>query len=478
MRYRRILLLNPYYPYTRFGAFRPPAGLGYIAEALRRQNIEYDVLDMALGYRRSALMKRVKEFSPDLIAITMMTYMYKNTYSILAGIKDKFPDVKIAAGGPHIATSGEDVLKECEAIDFGIVCEGENAIVELCKNKEINTIKGLLYKEGASIAYNGDRPFTENLDSIPFPTYEEFELNKYMLKEIDLVTSRGCPYGCIYCTVRLASGTNVRMRSASYVADEIEYWHRRGYRNLEIADDNFSFDKDRVHRICEEISKRRLSGLNLRCGNGLRADKVDYDLFKHMKEVGFCHVAFGVESGSATVLKAMKKGESLEILKKAIKTACELDFDVTLFFIIGLPGETESTLQETFRLASKYPVMEAKFFNPIPYPKTELFQWTKSSNLFLIAPEKYLNDFNSFVFKPVYETAEFSADQRKKALKASDWVRKGILRKSIKKKLRKYGPLAYIFAFLYTIPFIERLFREDIKFRRFVDFVTFAREGI
>jgi len=478
MRFKKALLINPYYPHTRFGAFRPPAGLGYIAEALKRGNIEYDVLDMALGHRMHALLHKIKTFSPDLIAVNMMTYMYKNTYKILSAIKDKFPDKKIVLGGPHISAAKEDILNNCSAVDYGVVYEGEKTILELCNGNAIGTIKGFLYRDGTAVKYTGDREFEGNLDGVYFPTYHGFELEKYMLKEIDIVTSRGCPYGCTYCTVRLVSGRTVRMRSALHVAGEIEYWHKRGYSSLAIADDNFSYDKDRVHKICDEISARGLAGLKLRCGNGLRADRIDGDLLKHMKEAGFCHIAFGVESGSDIVLKAMKKGEDARTLEKAIRTATELGFDVTLYFIIGLPQETKSTLEETYRLAARYPVMEAKFFNPIPYPKTELFNWAESNNRLLIPPEKYLNDFNSFVFEPVYETKEFTAGERKRALKHSEKIRKGILVKSIRKKLRKYGPFAYLFAWFYTIPFIERSFRENIRFRRFVDFVTFAREGV
>ena len=244
-----------------------------------------------------------------------------------------------------------------------------------------------------------------------------------------------------------------------------------------MADDNFSYDKERVHMICDEIIRRKLENLKLRCGNGLRADKVDIALLKHMKDAGFCHIAFGVESGNDIVLQAMKKGETREILEKAINIGCQAGLDVTLFFIIGLPGETIDTVQDSFEVALKYPVLEAKFFNPIPYPKTELFRWAESNKLFLIKPEKYLNDFTSFIFKPVYETKDFSVKERIKTFKHSDMVRKGILKRSVRRKLKRYGPLAYIFAYLYTIPFIERAFRENVGFRKLVDLITSAREG-
>jgi len=478
MKYRKVLLLNPYYPYTRFGAFRPPAGLGYVAEALKISGVTYAVLDMPLGYRLHSLIKRIAAFDPELIMAGMMTYMYKNTYSVFCAVKDRFPDKKLVVGGSHVSVLKEDALKECGAIDLGVVHEGEKTVVDLCKGVRIDEIKGVLYRDGSLVRYTGDRPFADDLDAIHFPTYSGFELKKYMFKEIDLITSRGCPYGCTFCTVRFVSGMPMRMRSASGVADEIEHWYGRGYRNLEFADDNFSFDKARVHLICDEISRRRLRGLRFRCGNGLRADKVDHELLKHMKEVGFKHIAFGVESASNRVLRAMRKGEDRATLEKAIKIACGLGFDVTLFFIIGLPEETRSTAKETFDFAARYPVLESKFSNPIPYPKTALFDWAASNKLFLVPPEKYLNDFTSFVSKPVYATEEFSALERTAALKLSDSVRKGVLKKSIRRKLKRYGVLARLFAYLYTIPAVERAFRENLIFRRLVDLITFAREGV
>jgi radical SAM superfamily enzyme YgiQ (UPF0313 family) len=478
MKYRKVLLVNPCYPHTRFGAFRPPTGLGYIAEALRQEGIPYAVLDMALGYRTKSLIRKIETFGPDLLAVTMLTYMYKNTYGILRAIKDKFPQLAIVTGGAHISTVREQALKECEAIDYGVACEGERTLAALCSGQSAGTIRGLIYRHGSSILYNGDRPYEEDLDTLPFPTYTNFELSKYMLEEIDLITSRGCPYGCIYCTVHLASGNRIRVRSARGVVDEMAYWHEKGYRRLEIADDNFSFYKERVHEICDEIARRKLHGIKFRCGNGLRADKVDRDLLKHMKDVGFCHIAFGVESGSDTVLKAMRKGEDKQTLERAINIACELGFDVTLYFIIGLPEETKENVRETFDLAQKYPIMEARFFNPIPYPKTALFQWAATNKLFLIPSEKYLNDLTSFTTDSVYETPEYTAHDRKAAMRQSDSVRRRILRRSVRHKLKGYGPLALLLAHIYTIPFIERAFRENVPFRRFVDFVTAGREGV
>lgn len=157
-----------------------------------------------------------------------------------------------------------------------------------------------------------------------------------------ILSSRGCPFSCIFCPVSLAIGKRLRVRSAGNVVDEVDYWFKikKGYRRFSILDDNFTFYKERTIAICDEIKKRGLKNIILRCGNGIRADKVDREVLEKMKEAGFTYVSYGVESGSERVLKILKKGETIEQIENAIKTSTELGFDVTLFFVIGAPYET------------------------------------------------------------------------------------------------------------------------------------------
>jgi len=191
MRYNRVLLVNSILATSNTGALRPTAGIGYIAEILSQNKITYDVIDTALGYKMHHLQKKILEFRPDLVGFSMMTFGYKKAYETINEIKTLPVKFDVIGGGSHISTERENVLRECSGIDLGSVLEGEKTIIELCEGKELSEIKGLIYRDSNRVIYTGDREFETDLDSIPFAKYQKFELNKYLTKEIPLVTSRG-----------------------------------------------------------------------------------------------------------------------------------------------------------------------------------------------------------------------------------------------------------------------------------------------
>src|SRR3990167_7425596 len=223
-----------------------------------------------------------------------MSYRFLRHYELITLIKSNCPNIPIVVGGPHVSTFREDVLRKCESIDYGITLEGDETIVELCYNiKSPSLVKGLIYRENSDICYTGDRPLITDLDKLDFPKYIRFDLKKYEF--ITIVTSRGCPFRCIYCPVIYTIGNKWRCRAAISVVNEIEYWSKRGFRRFEFGDDNFTLRRERVLEICNEIENRNLSGIKIGLGNGIRADRVDKPLLSRMKEVGFSYVAFGVE---------------------------------------------------------------------------------------------------------------------------------------------------------------------------------------
>jgi len=191
-----------------------------------------------------------------------MTCNYKQHYELLKEVKLFFPNIKIVAGGPHISYLRKKVLQECPEIDFGVIMEGEETIVELCKNQDISRIGGLLYREGSLIRYTGEPPFLE-LDRIPCPTYAHFEIDKYS-REINIVSSRGCPYRCIFCGSFHSMGRKWRGRSALSLIKEIEYWCGRGFRNFSFVDSNFLPSEERVYNFCDEVEKQGLK-IKLHC---------------------------------------------------------------------------------------------------------------------------------------------------------------------------------------------------------------------
>ena len=361
----RILLINANYPRSHYDYLNLPVGLGYISETLSRNRIEHKIFDLGLGGGYRSLREKILYFKPDLIGYSMMSFRYRNNYEIISKIKSEFSSLTIVAGGPHISTFKKNALMDCQAIDIGVMMEGEETLVDICRNKPLNEIAGIIYRgKNGDITETQPRDLIEDLDRVPFPKYGRFGIDNYP-KIIPIVTSRGCAYQCIFCPIASVMGGKLRARSAVSVVDEIEYWHRDGFRDFSISDDVFNFVPQRVYDICDQLERRKLLGLRICCSNGIRADKTDRMLLRRMKEVGFYYLAFGVESGSNNVLKTLKKGESIERIEEAIKESCELGFWVELFFLIGSPGETRQDIQQSIKFYLKYPICEAHFYNLI-----------------------------------------------------------------------------------------------------------------
>jgi len=390
----------------------PPSGLGYIAQSLLESGIEYAVEDMRLHGRLSALHRKIRSFQPDLIGLSLVSLDYKRSYELIRHIKEYYPSASIVVGGAHVSAMGESALKECREIDFGVIGEAERVLIALCMEKmSLEEIPGLLYRQDGFVASGPKRELIKDLDNIPFPKYIHFDLKRYT-KELPLITSRGCPYKCIFCPHSIMA-TKFRARSAANVVDEIEYWYTRGVRQFVVDDDNFTLVKKRVYDICDEIERRKLKGLFIRCA-GLRADRVDRDLLIRMKDVGVREIGIGADGGNNRVLlDIVKKGETIETIEQAIKDAIDIGLQVRLFIILGYPGETLSDIEDSFALAQRYPVIRLKLYNPVPYPGTELFKLVRGQGRFLISPQEYLNSLTDSDNMPIFETPELPQDIRR-----------------------------------------------------------------
>jgi len=473
MRFNRVLFINPH-SQGEWRGIRPHIGLGYLAEAVNDVGIEHGIIDMNLGYGLFELKRKIEEFKPDLIGITLLTLEYKKFYKLIADIKLAYPNVKIAAGGPHMTILKEQVLMDCKDLDFGIVFEGEQALVELCRGDvELPDIQNLLWRNGDEIVFNGQCPFLMNLDELSWPRYEKFELDKY-IKESEIYSSRGCPHLCTFCPNRLISPI-FRARSPEHVVDEMEYWYERGYRQFNFDDDNFNYVRKRVFAICDEIEKRGLKNLFLRCSNGIRADRVDREMLERMREVGFHYIAFGVDAGNDHMLEAVKKGEKMWQIEAAIKEATDLNYDVKLLFVVGTPYETREDVEDKVRLSKKYRVKDAHFYNIIPYPGTELFDYIKENNLFLREPEDYLNDVTCLENTPVFETPELPRSARVEVFKYLKKVQKDIHRDAVKSLFSKYGPLSSVAGYVLANSTVEKLFYQNFFVRGLADRVRYKR---
>lgn len=464
MRYNKILLVQAKYDSVFSNVL--PAGIGYLSEFLTSKGVENDVFDLNVSRNtEKRLFDKIECFKPDLVGLSMMSLNYKYNYGVLERIKAAFPRIMIAAGGAHISTIRDEALLDCNAIDYGIALEGEYTILELVEGNEVTGIKGLMWRSGDRVVYNGDRPFIQDLDSLPYPRYEKFEKNDYS-SLISLFSSRGCPFECTYCPVQLAIGKRFIARSAKSVVDELEHHYRNGRREFSFRDDNFTLIQERVYQVCDEIERRQLKGLYLMCDNGVRADKIDHNILKRMQDVGFRMIGLGVESGDDGVLKSLKKSTTVKVMEKAIKAACDLGYIVELYFLIGAPGETWEDFEKTVSLALRYPVLIASFYHILPYPRTELFESVRKSGYLLRGPEEYLNDGSQRQNTPFLSTPEFPYELRKKAFDHAYRVTSGHVRaarrayskKNMYERCRMMGlggPVASALSNIYTQPFIH-----------------------
>lgn len=470
-RYKRVFLL---YLHTSsyYSSLRPPTGIGYLSEILKTRGIEHETMDLRFvqGENRTAAVKEIIErFKPDLIGFTVFTFAYKESYSFINEVKRLAPNAHIIVGGPHISTIREEFLRQCPEVDYGCVKEGDDLLPELCGGKPLGEIPNLLYRENGEIKYAGDRPYILNLDVVPWPKYEKFDLSHY-IAEKGLISSRGCPFQCTFCSIHATTGRRFRMRSAKNMVDEIEYWYSRGFRQFNFLDDNFTLLEKRVYEFCAELERRNITkGLILRATNGVRADMLDRPMLTRMKEVGFKSLMIGVESASPKVLKILKKGETIEEIREAVTTACDLGYDITLSFIYGTPGETVEDIEQSVAFAKEMPVTSVNFNSLMPYPKTEIYQWIERNNRFHILPEVYMNTFDKHEQEPIFDTDELPCETRIKLYTMLRGVEREVRSRRIKRIFKRYYPINVLVAYVFNLPAFQYLVRNNIVMRKVLE---------
>ncbi|MBN2120402.1 MAG: cobalamin-dependent protein [Candidatus Omnitrophica bacterium] len=469
MRFKKILLVFPKIK-SLLGPLRPPSGLGYIGQYIEEKGLEYEVIDLSSGDTFRDLKNTLRDFKPDLVGLSVMSPYYRQAFLVIEYIKRIRPNVCIAVGGHHLSATKVDMLRQCPFIDFGIMHEGEKTFFELCGNRDMAEIPGLIYRKNSHILRTEDRDFTSNLEEFPYPLYKKFKLNRYYSGSMGIITSRGCPYKCTFCTVATNNKNTYRLRNISSIIKEIEHWYRQGYRQFSINDDTFAIDRKRIIDLCDSIKGMSFKGLEINCGNGLRVDAIDKETLVKMRQTGFKHVVFGVESANDDILRVMKKQITFRKVQEAIEDGLDAGLEIKLFFSIGHINETPGHAEYSLQFAKTYPVVDALFHFLVPFPDTELFDYVLKNNYFLRRPEVYLNDSRVWANKmfPIYETPYFSYREKKKIFKRVCKIRKEIRRKWMLGKLEKLGPLKGLISYLCSRACIYNFFmysrlRESMK---------------
>jgi len=374
----RVALISP--KWNKKANDYPPLGLGYLAAVLERAQHQVKIFDFSLE-PNSPLeddVQQVKNFDPHLVGITAMTSVYHSALETATLLK-AYLGRPIVIGGPHATMCPERILTESPVIDYVVRGEGEETILELVEALEgrgLSSVKGLTYRLRGEIVSNPDRELIADLDLLPFPSRHLFDVQSYGLRAPDgqpmatILSSRGCPYNCSYCFKGIV-GRTYRQRSPDNILAELrQLTDTYGIRNFYFIDDLFTIDSRRLHTIAEELIAQKLD-IRWQCLG--RVDRVSAEILRQMYAAGCRRIHYGIESGNPEVLRRISKGIQLEQVRQAVRWTKEAGIQAKGYFMLGLPGDSEETMQQTIDLAVELDLDEAMFSLTTPFPGTRLW---------------------------------------------------------------------------------------------------------
>jgi len=438
---KKLLLVIPNIVGDKIAATAPLPGVAYVAGFVRSAGHDVRVVDMRIDRILKNLFAVLDDYEPDYIGLSFMTqHEFGKIFDFVTDLHNHYPHAKLVIGGAGASALYDRVLKET-VVDYVVTREGEYTIVQLLDGLlPEDKIGGLIWNNHGAITINPHRKFEYNIDELPFPAYDLFPVHAYVDRKIPIVTSRGCPYKCTFCANKASMGVAWRPRSPENILKELQFWCGKGFRVFHFVDDNFTLDMKRAEKICDLIIKSSIK-IKWDLRNGIRVDRVSETLLTKMKQAGCFYFAFGIESIDQQVLNKMKKDLEIEKIEEGVRIAEKVGIPFGGFFIVGLLDDTFEKFLRLYDFANSHNFSEVRFYNPIPFPGTELYEELVDRNLLLVDPSDYLNYNSKFKDEPVFETPEFSLEERKQALKMGQRL---VMQKFLIKEFGNiFGTLAY-----------------------------------
>jgi len=375
--------LPPYIPFPFF--------LAYAAAVLERKRIPVMLIDgIAEGLTEEEYIAKVSAFNPDLVLHETSTASIATDLRIAQKIKES-TYARVALAGPHVSVLTERILTENAFVDFILVGEYELTLLDLCAHlmnaTPLGEVNGLSFrKPDDAIQTNPRRPSLKDLDSLPWPARHYLPMERYRDAFCDMPhpmlqmwASRGCPYKCIFCLWPdvMYGDHEYRVRDPGDVADEVEYCQKKyGYKSFYFDDDTFNLGKARIITLCREIKKRNLG---IPWAAMCRADAIDEEMLRQMKDAGLIAVKYGIESASQEIVNSSGKKLDLKKAEKAIELTRKLGIRFHLTFTFGLPGETDKTIKKTIDYALEKDPDCLQFSLVTPFPGTEYHERLKKT---------------------------------------------------------------------------------------------------
>ena len=404
----KILLIDPpFYRFIRYFNRFFPLGLAYLAAVLREKGHEVVIYDADANVEKcdsmdfSVLEEKYPEYlrhindlshplwkemretissvKPDLVGINAYTTRVAAAFRTAQISKEVLPGIPVVMGGPHPSVKADETLKVCPSVDFAIRGEGELSFTRLIKaiveKGDFSKIKGLSYRSGTEIVHNPPVEFVKDLDSIPFPA-RDLLMNRdtYTPEDMGLImTGRGCPFDCTFCSSSGVWSRSARARSTENVIEEVKKVQAEyGTVQFSFKDDTFTIDRKRVLNFCKAI---RQKGVKIKWDCNVRVNLIDEELLREMKAAGCNGIKMGIESGSERVLKeVMTKGTTVAQIKRAAALVRKASIHWTGYFMMGLPTETRDEMIETLNLMRRIRPDFASMSVYEPFPGTQLFR--------------------------------------------------------------------------------------------------------
>jgi radical SAM superfamily enzyme YgiQ (UPF0313 family) len=418
----RVLLLSTPHPLEESPL--PPLSLSYLAGVLAQEGIEVRILDfLVTSYHPRKLRRALDEYRPQLVGATCVTLNYPIARRMLKVCKAFDPHIFTIIGGPHVTFTLEETLLQSPWIDAIVIGEGERTLVELARaveeDKDIRQVAGIALADGGMVIKTPPQARIENLDQLPLPARELLPMARYRAlgTPCTVITSRGCPYSCIFCSGHRMFGPKIRFRSPGLVVDEIEKLQRDfELAKINIVDDTFTVNHHHARAVCEEMLRRNLK---IPWSVFARVDSVNEDLAQLMKRAGCEWMLFGVESADEEILKTIRKGITPDRVRHGVKIAAEAGIGVFNSFIFGLPGESRDTALKSMAFGDElYHKYGAKYAFHIlsPLPGTELYERAKDYGIRILSRNWTRYNAN----EPITETATMSREMIKEAMAIYD----------------------------------------------------------
>ncbi len=370
---------------AQIGCVSPPLGLAYLGSAVLAVGSECKIVDME-NERLTAtdLISIINDYRPDMAGLTATTPVFNNAKLLAEALKKNFPDLPVGIGGVHSTIIGKPVMEECGYFDFQVVGEGETTIQEIIagyeKDGSLEGVNGVIFRRGNKIIENRKRSLIENLDDIPIPArhlldtkrYRHYLPGKGFVVYADVLTSRGCPFQCTFCSQHTMYGRRMRWHSIGRIIAELkEITENLGIQHIIIIDETLTLNKGRMLKLCRAIKD---AGLKFTWEGWTHASAIDEEMLGAMKSAGLIRISFGIESGDPEILKSIKKGVTLEQIRNAYKITAQFGLETRGSAILGHPNETRETAWRTIKFIRSIKECQQMFLNiACPYPGTELY---------------------------------------------------------------------------------------------------------